>query len=113
MVRLSAIPAVGVAVAAPTDRLAALAGATVTDRPVPLLMDPSVTTTDAVSTLTSFMTPLLEPETVDTPLVKVRVSLVPKATRAPLLSDTVGTLPPTVLAPVNLIVFLSPVYPVA
>src|SRR5947209_4628155 len=43
IVRLSATPAVGVVDAAANDRLAADAGDTVTDSPVPLLMVPSVT----------------------------------------------------------------------
>ena len=42
--RLSPAPAVGVVVAALSDRLAVLARPTVTERPVPLLMVPSETT---------------------------------------------------------------------
>jgi hypothetical protein len=47
------------------------------------------------------MTPLVVPETVDTPLVKVMVSGVPKLTAVPALLVTVGVFDPIVLAPLK------------
>ena len=68
--------------------LPAAAGLTVTER-LPVCV-PSLTVTLAVSALYRVITPLLEPDTVATPLVKVIVSPVPKATAAPVLEVTVG-----------------------
>ncbi len=54
------------------------------------------------------MSPLLEPETVATPLAKVMVVAVPKLTCAPVLSVTVGLLEPIEAAPEK-VRLLSPV----
>ena len=92
-VKLSATPAVGVVDAADNDKLAAEPGPTVTDRPVPFEIDPSVTVTLAVSALYNVITPLLLPETVATPLVNVTAVADPNAVAVPELLLTVGCVP--------------------
>src|SRR5581483_42399 len=99
MVRLSAAPAVGVVDAAESDRLLAAAGLTVRDRPAPLLTAPSLTTMLTVSALGRVMTPLLEPDTVATPLAKVMAVADPKLMAVPELLVTLGLFDPMVLAP--------------
>ena len=69
---------------------------------------PSLTVTFAVSVLYRVITPLFDPDTLATPLVKVIVSAVPKATAVPVLEVTVGTLAPMVLAPLNVSVWSPP-----
>ena len=74
---------------------AAAAALTVTER-LPVCV-PSLTVTLAVSALYSVITPLLEPDTVAIPLVKVIVSAVPNATAVPVLDVMVGWLAPMAL----------------
>src|SRR5947199_6671175 len=69
---------------------------------------PSLTVTLAVSALYRVITPLLEPDTLATPLVKVIVSAVPKATAVPVLELTVGWLAPMVFAPLKVSVWSPP-----
>ena len=68
------------------------AAETVTDkRSLPLeLMEPSVTLMIAASALYSVITPLLPPETVATPLLKLIAVAEPKAIAVPVLFITVG-----------------------
>src|SRR5690242_5821886 len=98
MVSLKAVPAVWVA-GVGTVKEFSVEGLTVTERPAPLLMEPSLTVMFAVSALYRVMTPLLEPDTVETPLLKVMFSLLPKVTTAPFLAVTVGLLLPMAVAP--------------
>ena len=51
IVRLSAVPAFGLVVAAAIQRLLIASGATVTERPAPLLWLPSLTTIDEAPAL--------------------------------------------------------------
>ena len=69
---------------------------------------PSLTVTLAVSALYGVITPLLEPDTLATPLVKVIVSAVPKATAVPVLELTVGWLAPMVPAPLKVSAWSPP-----
>jgi hypothetical protein len=72
----------------------AAAGLTVTARPLPLLIDPSVTVMLAAPALYSFITPLLEPETEATPLLKLTAVADPKLIAVPELFVTVGLFEP-------------------
>src|SRR5438132_913790 len=81
--------------------LDAAAGTTVTDRPVLLLIEPSVTTMLAAPDLYRVITPLLEPDTLATPPLKVIVSAASKFTAVPDLLLTVGMKEPMVLAPLK------------
>ena len=99
MVRLSPAPAVGVVVAADSDRVAAVPWLTVTERPVPLLMVPSVTVMFTVSTLYRVITPLLDPDTVAWPPMKVMAVVEPKLVAVPEALDTVGLNEPLLWAP--------------
>src|SRR5438477_6354879 len=85
---------------------AAAAALTVTER-LPVCV-PSLTVTLAVSALYSVITPLLEPDTVAIPLVKVIVSAVPNATAVPVLDVMVGWLAPMALAPLKVSVWSAP-----
>src|SRR3954454_2695540 len=112
IVRLSATFAFGVVVAAASDRLDAEPTLTVTDRPDPLEIEPSVTVMLAVSAFFSRITPLLAPDTVATPLVNVIAVAVPKSVAVPTSLETVGWKVPLLLAPPKVRVLL-PVYEVA
>jgi hypothetical protein len=81
-------------------KLAALAGPTVTGKPV-FEMLPSLTVMVAEPALYSVIAPLLEPDTVATPLVKLIAVAVPKAVAVPELFVTVGENEPIELAPPN------------
>src|SRR5438270_577741 len=106
MVAVSVAPAVGVVVVAASERLAAAAGLTVTARPLPLSLEPSLTVIEIDSALYSFIVPLA------VPAAKRRVGTLPKFTATPDLSVKGGWKLPNVVAPPK-VRLLSPVWPVA
>src|SRR3954453_869598 len=109
MVRLLAAPAGGGGGAACNVRLVADVDPTVTERPAPFEIVPSLTTTDTVSALYSFILSWLTwVAWLATPLVNVIVSEVPTLTTVPVLLVPEGTLPLIVAGPVKVNV-LSPV----
>jgi hypothetical protein len=77
----------------------AAAAPTATER-LPVCV-PSLTLTVAVSALYRVIAPLLEPDTLATPLVNVMVSAVPNVTAVPVLDVTVGWYAPMTLAPLK------------
>ena len=85
--------------------LATAAALTVTER-LPVCV-PLLTVTVAASALYSVMTPLLEPDTVATPLVKVIAVVEPNAIAVPELFVTVGLFAPIEPAPLK-VRFLLP-----
>jgi hypothetical protein len=74
-------------------RREALSAETVTERPLPVLMLPSVTVMVDGPAVYRVICPLFEPDTVATPLAKVIGSDVPKFTAVPVLLLTVGLVP--------------------
>ena len=77
-----------------------------TEVPVPLLIDPSVTVIDAACALYRVITPLLGPVTLATPFKKLIVVVLPKLIADPKELVTVGCVPlGLVLAPPNVRLF--------
>jgi hypothetical protein len=93
IVRLSAAPAAGVALAAVRTYFEAAAGLTVSASGAGVVREASVAATLAAPALKALRTPFLAVATVATPAVKVSAVALPKATAVPELLATVGALP--------------------
>src|SRR5262245_57121214 len=90
---MSAAPAVGVVVWASRPRLVALSGLTVSARPVPCELEPSVTVSWGEPALSRVIAPFLPAETVATPELNPIAVELPRLTAAPEESVTVAWAP--------------------